>query len=72
MWRSVGTTGSPSTRSSRRLPPLETAIASNDPDERADALRAITPARLPVVFRGYLREKVDRYLARAADKLRAQ
>lgn len=48
------------------------AVAGNDPFRRAEALRAITESGLPVSFRGYDRRRVDIYLKRATQILRAQ
>ncbi|MGI5176314.1 hypothetical protein ACQEVZ_08305 [Dactylosporangium sp. CA-152071] len=48
------------------------AIASGDAARRADALRAIGDAHLPVAFRGFDRAAVDAWLARAAHQLRGR
>lgn len=47
------------------------ALESNDAARRADALQAITHARLPIGFRAYDRAVVDAYLQRAAKALHA-
>ncbi|WP_147315409.1 hypothetical protein [Asanoa ferruginea] len=45
------------------------ALNGDDPFRRAEALRAIHEARLPVVFRGYDRGTIDTLLERAARDL---
>ncbi|MFG2040416.1 DivIVA domain-containing protein [Dactylosporangium sp. NPDC048998] len=53
------------------LATVHAALEGGDPVRRAEALRAITEAQLPVGFRGYDRGQVDTYLSRAAGALRA-
>jgi hypothetical protein len=48
------------------------ALAGNDRVRRAEALRAVTETRLPASFRGYDRRRIDSYLERAVQNLRAQ
>jgi hypothetical protein len=47
------------------LATVDRALGQDDPFRRAEALRAIAEARLPVAFRGYDRALVDRYLGEA-------
>jgi hypothetical protein len=51
------------------LATVDAALEGDDPFRRAEALRAIHEARLPVVFRGYDRGMVDTLLERAARDL---
>jgi len=51
------------------LATVDAALEGDDPFRRAEALRAIHEARLPVVFRGYDRGMVDSHLERAARDL---
>lgn len=52
------------------LATVGSALAGDDPFRRADALRALAGAALPVVLRGYDRARIDAYLAWATRALR--
>jgi cell division septum initiation protein DivIVA len=52
------------------LTTVEAAMDSTDPALRREALRAISAAQLPVVWRGYNRRQVDGWLEMLADVLR--